>query len=145
MDEDRLKRYYDKKRILNENIKYFEKWTRDISAKKFKDNLEVQIKYSIYYAFQISVETMTDIVAMIVKDIEIIPKDDYSNIDILKDKEILNPELAAHLREANGMRNRIVHEYNGMDEVIAYNSLKKLIKHLQEFKEVIQNWLKMIS
>ncbi|MCK4287149.1 MAG: DUF86 domain-containing protein, partial [Candidatus Lokiarchaeota archaeon] len=63
---------------------------------------------------------------MIVKDVKLIPKDDYSNINIIKNKKIVNSDLAAKLREANGLRNRIVHDYNGLDNEIAYNRLKNL-------------------
>ena len=79
---------------------------------------------------------------MIVKDVKLIPKDDYSNINIIKNKKIVNSDLAAKLREANGLRNRIVHDYNGLDNEIAYNRLKNLLKYFQEFKVKAKEWLK---
>jgi len=145
MKEERIKRFTEKLDFLNDTLENLEKWIKDIEVKIFVNDLELQKKYAIYYAFQISVELFTDIVAMIVKDLKKIPMDDYTNIDILKNKEIITPDLAAHLREANGLRNRIVHDYNGMDESIAFNSLLKLLKHLKEFYEVIRNWLKKNS
>ncbi len=81
-------------------------------------------------------------VAMIVKDVKLIPKDDYLNIEIMTNKKIINPDLAASLREANGLRNRIVHDYNGKDNEIAFNRIIDLLKSLKEFMEEVKKWLK---
>ncbi len=79
---------------------------------------------------------------MIVKDMKKIPKDDYSNIDILKKKKIITPVLTTNISEANGLRNRIVHNYNGLDDTIAHARLLELLKHVENFKEEIKKWLK---
>lgn len=77
-----------------------------------------------------------------VKDLRTIPKDDYSNIKIMENKKIISSNLAAKLREANGLRNRIVHDYNSLDDSIAYNRIKVLLNHFKEFKVNVKEWLK---
>jgi len=79
---------------------------------------------------------------MIVKDVKLIPKDDYSNINLIKNKKVIDANLAAKLREVYGLRNRILHDYNGLDNEIAYNRLKNLLIYFQEFKEKATEWLK---
>ena len=117
-------------------------WTESIDTKEFIERLELQKQYGIYHAFQTGIEIITDLVSMIVKDVKLIPKDDYSNINIIRNKKIISADLAAKLREANGLRNRIVHDYNGLDNEIAYSRLINLLKYFQEFKVKAKEWLK---
>ena len=142
MEEERIKRYNDKLEYLNQTIENLNDWTESIDSKEFIERLELQKQYGIYHAFQIGIEIITDLVSMIVKDIKLIPKDDYSNINIIKNKKIVSADLAAKLREANGLRNRIVHDYNGLDNEIAYNRLTNLLEYFQEFKVKTKEWLK---
>ena len=142
MEEERIKRYNDKLEYLNQTVKNLYEWTEGIDSKKFSESIELQKQYGIYHAFQLSIETITDMVAMIVKDVKLIPKDDYLNIDIITNKKIINPDLAANLREANGLRNRIVHDYNGLDNEIAFNRVIDLLKSLKKFMEEVKEWLK---
>ncbi len=142
MEKERIKRYTDKLEYLNQTIKNLYEWTEGIDSNKFTESIELQNQYGIYHAFQLSIETITDMVAMIVKDVKLIPKDDYLNIEMITNKEIINPDLAASLREANGLRNRIVHDYNGLDNEIAFNRLIDLLKSLKEFMEEVKKWLK---
>ena len=142
MEEERIKRYNDKLEYLNQTIENLNDWTENIDPKEFIERLELQKQYGIYHAYQIGIEIITDLISMIVKDVKLIPKDDYSNINIIKNKKIVNADLAAKLREANGLRNRIVHDYNGLDNEIAYNRLKNLLKYFQVFKVEAKEWLK---
>ncbi|GAH29231.1 unnamed protein product, partial [marine sediment metagenome] len=43
---------------------------------------------------------------------------------------------------ANGLRNRIVHDYNGLDNEIAFNRVIDLLKYLKKFMEEVKEWLK---
>ena len=95
----------------------------------------------LYHAFQISVEIISDICAMIIKDVKDIPKDDYSNIDILSKKGIIDFNLNENIKEATGLRNRIIHDYNGLDDKIAYSRLVELLKSYKQFCKVILKWL----
>ena len=142
MEEERIKRYNDKLEYFNQTIKNLEEWTENIDVKEFTENLELQKQYAIYHAFQISLEIVTDVIAMIVKDSNIVPKDDYSNLDILKNNDILTSGLAGKIQEASGLRNRIVHDYNGLDDSIAYQSILECIKSLKKFNEEVRNWVK---
>ena len=142
MEEERIKRYNDKLEYLNQTIENLNDWTESVDTKEFIERLELQKQYGIYHAFQIGIEIITDLVSMIVKDLKLIPKDDYSNINIIKNKKVVSADLAAKLREANGLRNRIVHDYNGLDNEIAYNRLTNLLKYFQEFKVKAKEWLK---
>ena len=142
MEEERIKRYNDKLEYLNQTIENLNNWTESVDSKEFIERLELQKQYGIYHAFQIGIEIITDLVSMIVKDVKLIPKDDYSNINIIRNKKIISADLAAKLREANSLRNRIVHDYKGLDNEIANNRLLNLLEYFQEFKVKAKEWLK---
>ena len=121
MDRSRLERYLEKLQVLDDTLEHLNNWNNDISSLSLSD-INTRDKFAIFHAYQIIVEILTDITAMIVKDIGKIPKDDYMNFDILI-KSSLFPETTLNkLKQANGLRNRIVHEYNGLIEKIAFEA-----------------------
>ena len=65
-------------------------------------------------------------------------KDDSSNIDLLAQRQKINPELITQLKQANSMRNIIVHRYNGIEEQIINDSIAEL-------KELMKNWLSILE
>jgi len=141
MDKERIKRYKEKQEKLSEYLKYLKDWTQDLEVEDFnKTNIKEQ--FSIYHAFQIVVEIITDLSAMVVKDLKKIPKDDYSNLETLAKEKIITKELSSYIKEANGLRNRIVHDYNNIDDDIAYKSILNVLNRIKQFKEVIDEWLK---
>ena len=142
MDKERVKRYNEKIQHLDQMLENLKKWTKDVKEYEFTERLDLTVQYAIYYAFLTSVEVITDTVAMIVKDLKKITKDDYSNIDIVKDKKIIDKNIAEKIKKANGLRNRIVHDYNKLDEVLAYGSIIELLDDIEKFKEDISKWLK---
>ena len=70
-------------------------------------------------------------------------KTTISNIEILKKKKVITSDLVAKISEANGLRNRIVHDYNGLDEKVAYTNMLKILKDLKVFEDETKKWLKM--
>ena len=141
MDKERIKRYKEKQEKLSEYFSYLKEWTNALKIEDFnKTNIKEQ--FSIYHAFQNVVEVITDLSAMIVKDLKKIPKDDYSNIELLVKEKIIKRELSLQIKEANGLRNRIVHDYNSIDNDIAYKGILSSLNSLRQYKEVIDKWLR---
>jgi len=141
MNEERVQRYKEKEEYFGKLIGKLKEWTKDLNEKDFINNLSLREQFSIYHAYQIILEIITDLTAMVVKDLKIIPKDDYINIDVLAENEIISKDLSYNLKQANGLRNRIVHNYNSLDEEIAFKSIQKYLKDLEKYKEAIDNWL----
>ena len=141
MNEERIQRYKEKEEYFGKLIGKLKEWTKDLNEKDFINNLSLREQFSIYHAYQIILEIITDLTAMVVKDLKIIPKDDYINIDVLAEKEIISKDLSYNLKQANGLRNRIVHNYNSLDEEIAFKSIQKYLEDLEKYKEAIDNWL----
>ncbi len=60
MEEKRFKRYNEKLDYLNQTIENLYKWTENVDLNEFFNKLELQKRYGIYHAFQISVEIITE-------------------------------------------------------------------------------------
>ena len=127
MDELRSKRYKDK-------IQHIFGYIHDLPLIP-KNELE---KRGIFYSLQTSIESMVDLIAMLVKDLGIQVKGDNYNInEIIKIKK-LKPELGEKLKKANGLRNIIVHRYNDIDD-------QTILESVQEIKALLFDWVKIVE
>ena len=127
MDELRLKRYRDKINFIIDNIK-------DLPIKPNN----VFEKRGIFYSIQTAIESVIDLVAMLVKDLGIQVKDDETNINEIIEKRNLNPELGKKLKKANGLRNILVHRYNNVEDQIILDSV-------EEIKELLYQWIDIVE
>jgi len=119
MKVERIKRYKDKINVIMRRSENISEWIREYGEEDFLR--DEKTKLATYKAFQEIVESCMDIIGMACKDEEIVPKDDYTNIERL---EFLDDDMKKALMEANGLRNRLVHRYNQTDDLIAFVSIK---------------------
>lgn len=92
----------------------------------------------IIYRVQTSIEAATDLAAMLVKDLGIGVEDDYTNLEKLREKEIISRGLEDKLKKLNGLRNLLVHRYCEVDVEIVLDSLNEVKEILYEFIEIIE-------
>lgn len=121
---NREKRYQEKQDLIEERILDVENWINDFSDKTKR--------LACYKAFQEVVEGLFDIIAMTLKDKNKVVEDDYTNIDKMEDLNILSKDDVMVLKEANGLRNRIIHKYNKTDDNTARESIDNIIPYLKE-------------
>jgi uncharacterized protein YutE (UPF0331/DUF86 family) len=135
MKEERLRRYKEKLEKMEQRVGEIREWIN--SARRSERD-----KLATYKAFQEVSEASMDVVAMMVKDMKMIPEDDYINIEKLAGKGIIDEKLKEVLEEANGLRNRIVHEYNGLDQELALNSIEDILSGIDGFLTAVNSWLR---
>lgn len=131
MEIERAKRYRDKLNLILERTADIEDWT-SIEISDFISDKKTRL--AVYKAFQELQEAALDIVAMSCRDSRIISKDDYANVEALYQKNIIDERLKNALIESNGLRNRLVHRYNTLDDRTAFESILELLpdfKYLQ--------------
>lgn len=95
----------------------------------------------IFYNLHTSIEAAMDIIAMLVKDLGKKVEDDYHNIETLTDLGIIDSDLADSLKMCNGLRNWIVHRYNGVDTTLVLESIDEVRDTLFIFIEQIEGVL----
>ena len=81
---------------------------------------------------------------MLVKDFGFAVEDDYKNLEIIGNKLNLEEKLILALKKANGLRNVLVHEYNGIIDEQAYESIVELLPFLRKFEERVREWIKSL-
>ncbi|MFW5928341.1 MAG: DUF86 domain-containing protein [Thermoplasmatota archaeon] len=133
MDKKRINRYRQKISLITKRKSNISSWIKDTDEKSI---------LAVYKAYQETVEAFTDIFAMILKDINEIVEDDYTNIEKLGEKGILDGKEEGLMKEANGLRNRLVHEYNGLERKIAIDSIVNTVENFEDVLEEIRTWLK---
>jgi len=105
------------------------------------DSLEELEIDGVLYRVQTSIDATLDIVAMMVRDIGIEVEDDYENIEILKNKKVIDPKLADELKKLNGLRNAIAHKYENLNIELILNNLETVKEQLREFIDSIEGEL----
>lgn len=91
---------------------------------------------------QLIVENMVDINSVIISQNNLPPpKDYYSSFETLGKINVLPANFALALAPCTGMRNRLVHEYDKIDDLVVFNGISKLIDMVNEYIEHINHFL----
>ncbi|MHA1252187.1 MAG: HepT-like ribonuclease domain-containing protein [Candidatus Helarchaeota archaeon] len=104
--------------------------------------IENEIKrYAIYKLYQECIESIFDIVSMVVKDLKLRVEDDYSNLEQLKMNNILNEKEINILKKGNHLRNLIIHWYNKISEEEILKDIKSIIYNLNDIVLRFKKWI----
>ncbi|MEM3525939.1 MAG: DUF86 domain-containing protein [Candidatus Jordarchaeaceae archaeon] len=137
--KERKESYLRKIQSIQENIKSIKEWMVETNLEVFLRDKKT--RFAVFKAFQEVVETCMDLAAMMVKDRGIPPKDDYTNLETLREEKIISETMKNTLSEANGLRNWIIHRYNKLNDAEAYNEIQKLIEPVENFIGVVKKWI----
>lgn len=141
MEDSRKERYFQKLIHFDNYYSLLNQWIiqKGQNLKEISEN--PQKLFSIYHGFQLIMEVIADIAAMIIKDIDQTSRDDYSNYQRLYEKQILDRAELQELNSLNGLRNRVVHDYNGIVDEIALAGIVDSLQFLLEIKGRFKIWL----
>ncbi|MDO8625752.1 MAG: DUF86 domain-containing protein [Candidatus Diapherotrites archaeon] len=131
---ERGARYREKMELASERITNIREWHQSGS--------DLKSRLATYKAFQESAEALMDLGAMVCKDAGKTVKDDYENIQTLCTLKIIDEKLAETIKELNGMRNRVVHEYNGFSYQLFSQNVERLLKAAEKYLARIEEWTK---
>ena len=135
MNEAIKKRIMEKVEIVIERVEFIEE---HLSNEILRNRI---LRKAIYKEFQEAVEAVSDVCAMLRRGRNSSAKDDYSNIDFLVEHAILEERMAEKLKEANGLRNRLIHGYDSVDDETACYAIIELIEDLRDFPVVVLEWI----
>ena len=135
MEEARIKRYLDKITLIEKRMNEFYEWSGDFHT-------DEKTKLACYKAVQEIAEGVMDVCSIITKDTKNIPRDDYENVETICGLGIISKEVSNALKELNGLRNRIVYEYNGLNEKIFLESVERILPYIKQFVDGVRAWLK---
>ncbi len=135
MNEDIKKRIMEKVETVVERVEFIEE---HLSDELLGDRI---LRKAIYKEFQEAVEAASDVCAMVRRGLNSSAKDDYGNIDFLVEKGILEERIGEKLKEANGLRNRLIHGYDDVNDETACYAIKELVGDLSDFSVVVLEWI----
>jgi len=136
MNEEIKERIAGKVEVVVERVEFIEE---HLSWEILRDRI---LRKAIYKEFQEAVEAAADVCAMLRRSLNSSAKDDYSNIEFLVERGVLGQRrgLGEKLKEANGLRNRLIHGYEGVNDEIACCAIKELVEDLRDFSVVVLEW-----
>ena len=132
IDEKRKQRYKEKISHSRERLMDLEEW--------LQESEEISILAS-EKAFQEAIESIIDVFAMLLSDMKLEISDDYSNIEKIEKRGIINSEEKKTCIEANGLRNVIIHRYNGVNEARFTERARELIPKLNEILDKLDSFI----
>jgi len=135
MDAARLRRYKEKLDLIGLRLREFEEWS-GVMLTSEKDKL------ASYKCFQEVSEAVNDIIAMMLRDEKLLPAEDYPNIEKAISHRLIPLSLKVPLQEMTGLRNRLVHHYNGIDDRVARDSARTLLTVIRAFVAHVRQWLR---
>ena len=141
IDPERITRYRKKLVYLERYYDWLRNWMDKSSLEDIEEYKNYQALMGIYHAAQNAAESIIDILSMINKDVAHLVQDNYKNLDYVIQKGILNAQLREGLKEIIGLRNRLAHDYNGIIDIYAWDTINDNLEHLNKFHEEIQKWL----
>lgn len=130
----REQRYNDKVHHIAKRLGNAVEWI------KMPEDSEMKL-LATYKAIQEIFEGLSDVSSMILKDARKNPKDDYSNFEKLVEHGVITRDHQMLLNEGAGLRNRLVHSYNGLDDLVAIQSFKTMIDPIRIILETFQLWI----
>lgn len=136
MDTDRISRYREKIAWATNRCTQIQEWIAIYGSTCIMDQMPL---LAIFKAYQEMTESLMDIIAMQMRDINLPARDDYTNIERAL---FLSIEHRKRLIEMNGLRNRIIHRYNSTDEEIALERIEFFIPIVYELLDEIRLWMK---
>lgn len=92
----------------------------------------------VYFNLSSAIEAAIDMIAMLCKDLRIVPTGDYENIQSIQQRDLINEALAQALAKCNGLRNVLIHQYNDIDENLVLEAIPQVENALKEFIHLLE-------
>ncbi len=104
------------------------------------DNLKIHAQERI---FQLIVDSITSINQHIIKELELSkePEDPQTAFYILAEKQILPEKFAFKVAPVVAVRNRIVHEYESLDQDLFAKNLRENYTDFEKYLKYIEEYL----
>ena len=141
MDSKRIDRYRKKLVYLKRYHGWLTEWMEKTPLDMIEENCDYQALMGIYHTAQNAVEAIIDIMAMINKDLSHIVQNNTNNLDFLIQEGIVSIKIRRGIIDIVGLRNRLAHDYNGIVDTIAWESIELNLDYFQIFHRGIEEWL----
>ena len=133
---------------VDDKIMEIEKYLQELSEiipgnfEEYQENLEKKAACERY--FQKIIEAAVDLTFLVIKENKLkTPEENKEALDILSGKEIISNKISEKLKDAIGMRNFIIHQYEKLNDEIVFDALtEQLERDIKEFISSIKSAIK---
>lgn len=134
MDPRRDRRYVEKIDHAGERLGMVREWLGHASK-------GAMARLATYKAFQEAAEAAADLAAMALVDSGKPARDDHTNFVLAAKLGVCPEALARPLTEATGLRNVLIHEYDGIEVERALEGIGRLTPAIEAFLTEVERWL----
>lgn len=100
-------------------------------------------KYAVERLMQLIVDVALDINNVLLAYMNRPPASDYFNSFVdLSECSVLQQSFAFDIAPSTGLRNRLVHEYEKVNDKVVYESIEKVIKMYQKYMIEVNKFIK---
>ena len=119
---------------------------KKLSPNTYEDYVKDLItKYAVERLIQLIVDLALDINNIILSYLKRPPAADYYNSFIdLAENGVLDETFAVKIAPSTGLRNRLIHEYETVNDRIVFESIKETIHQYTVYMREIHNFLKRL-
>ncbi len=136
----------ERENAINEKLIKLEEYLNELKDYK-PENFQQYIsnkknKYAVERLLQLIIDLALDINNMIIKSEGGYPVSDYFNSFInLIELDVFDEDFANLIAPSTGLRNRLVHEYERVNDKIVYNNIDKTISYYKKYLKYILKFL----
>lgn len=134
---------------ISDKIKELEEYLQELSEiipenfEEYKNSFEKRAACERY--FEKIIEAVVDLSFIFIKENNLnLPEDEEGVFKVLFNEEVISERLSEKLKDAKGMRNFIIHQYEKIDNEVVFDVIKEeLIKDIEEFIEQIKKFIEI--
>ena len=131
----------EKAEAMKKYIKELKDLSSGMSYDEFQNN--AYKRYAIERLVQLIIDLAVDINNMILSYLKKPNSKDYFNSFIeIGEQDVIPIDFAVKIAPSTGMRNRLVHQYEDINEEIIYNSIEDTINNFQKYLCYIDKFTK---
>ena len=136
----------ERENAINEKMIKLEEYLRELKDYK-PESFEQYVtnkkdKYAVERLLQLIIDMALDINNMIIKSEGGYPASDYFNSFInLIELNVFDESFANEIAPSTGLRNRLVHEYEKVNDKIVYKNIDKTINYYKKYLKYILKYL----
>jgi len=118
-----------------------------ISQASYKQyQTDFQVKRTAERLIQLVVEVATDVNGLLIVGLGVAPPQDYfTSFTNLSQLGILPEDFAQTLAPTTAIRNRLVHEYDRVDDRLVYISIKPILEEFTQYLDTIRKYVQKKS
>jgi len=130
---------------IEDKIKQVEEYLNELeeiiplSLEEYLGSLEKRL--ACERALEKIIESVNDLAILVIKEKRLkLPNEESKAFSILAEKKFISEDLCEKLRQAIGMRNFLVHQYEKIDDELVFETLSaQIIKDITEFLDILRD------